>query len=217
MRIVATVTLFFVCSYFSLAYTPDAWSRDHAAADAREAKLIVIARVVSIERELSTVAVESGLRQSEVLCRYFATLEVGNVVRGDIATNATFRILIGEFLQDSDVNSTEPTELLRCGTHAGYPLAANAVYLVFLDPLDAERRKLLGLSDTDLAWAPRSGPFSLFELQKSGDGPVLVSKKSLAEMGTHNAARNTDVVSLSEYLLQLAETTETNLPKKVRE
>ena len=131
----------------ALAYLPGNWTPEHAASDFAESDAIVVARVIGLNRTIVT-------NQPHGQVEFHATFVVGKSIRGSLARHESFSFLIGQDTVGNPPNEDIPRlGLLLHNTQQSYHFEINSVYL-------------LCLSKTERGWQPRSGPYSVFRIQR---------------------------------------------------
>jgi hypothetical protein len=130
----------------ALAYLPPNWTPEHADTDFSEADAIVVARVIGLNR--------STVTNLPTWVDFHATFIVARSIKGDLNSTNQFSFLIGT---DSLYNISDEAQpsygFILHGSQLSYHFQINGVYLLFL-------------SKTKEGWEPRSGPYSVFRIQK---------------------------------------------------
>lgn len=153
------------------AYLPKNCDEARAKQDFKQADIVLIGRVVKLEREVSPPAKPGG---SSVV-RYVATLKAGRVFLPKGApVGGEYQVEIGSYSQRT-VDETTPTSLQTHNTHPSYPLAIDGVYLVALDKVQAGGQP---------RWAPRSCHGSVHRLEQGVlEGPGAGAQVVLLQRG----------------------------------
>ena len=130
----------------ALAYLPHNWTEEHAASDFEKVDAIVVARVIGLDRSTVTN------RPAQV--DFHATFIVAESIKGDLNPTNQFSFLIGTEWIDGISDEAQPSYgFILHNTQQSYHFDINGVYLLFL-------------SNTKEGWSPRSGPYSVFRIQK---------------------------------------------------
>jgi hypothetical protein len=165
MKRIATVSLVMLTAVVALAYLPGNWSDRHANEDFTRSDVVLIGRVIAINR--SQDFVPDGTNTA-VAFTYTASVITARVLHGAILTNQVLTVPIGGYWQN-EIDESKLTWVHQCNSQRGFDLDINGVYLLAL-------AKIIGKAG-QTNWVPRSGHRSVYEVRRFGDD-VLVRTPS---------------------------------------
>jgi hypothetical protein len=155
----------------ALAYLPPNWTEEHAASDSDKADAIVVARVIGLNR--------SAVTNLPTWVEFNARFIVAKTVRGDLNPTNQFTFLIGTESIDDISDEAQPSYgFILHNSQQSYHFDINGVYLLFLSKMKD-------------GWVPRSGPYSVFRIQKEN---VSRQKERLVVIPRYNKVEATDHV-----------------------
>jgi len=154
------------------AYLPEDCDEQRARVDFQKADLVLIGRVVKIEREV----MPRPRPNMAFEVRYIATLKAGQVYRPQGAPmGGEYRIVIGSYAMQAE-DDTLPTSIQTHMTHPRVPLRIDGVYLIALNKV----KKGIG----GPFWAPRSCHGSIHSLGTGVvEGPGGGARVTLVQRG----------------------------------
>jgi len=180
-------------------HLPPDWTEEHSASDFEKADAIVVARVIGLNR--------SAVTNRPAWVDFRATFIVANSVKGELNPTYQFSFLIGTESIDDIPDEAQPSYgFLLHGTQQSYHFDINGVYLVFL-------------SKTEEGWKPRSGPYSVFRIQKEKvskqkERLVVISRdnKVEAQAQVMRQIKESSGLLLDEFLKKKAKETQQENP-----
>jgi hypothetical protein len=171
----------------ALAYLPSHWSPEDPASAFEKADAVVVARVIGLNR--------SAVTNRPAQVDFHAKFIVARNIKGDLNPTDQFSFLIGTEAIDNISDEAQPSYgFLLHGTQQSYHFDINGVYLLFL-------------SKTEDGWTPRSGPYSVFRIQKEKvskqkERLVVIPRDNKSEAHDHviRQIREPSRVLLDEFL-----------------
>lgn len=173
----------------ALAHLPHNWTEEHAVSDYEKADAIVVARVVGLNR--------SSVTNRPAWVDFHATFIVAKSIKGSLNPTNQFSFLIGTELIGDISDEAQPSYgFILHNTQQSYHFDINGVYLLFL-------------SKTKEGWMPRSGPYSVFRIQKEKvskqkERLVVIPRDNKAEAQAHaiRQIKEPSRVLLEEFLIE---------------
>lgn len=190
-RIIVTASV--TMASLALAYLPSHWSPEDPASACEKADAVVVARVIGLNR----TAVTNRPAQVD----FYAKFIVARNIKGDLNPTNQFSFLIGTEAIDNISDEAQPSYgFILHNTQQSYHFDINGVYLLFL-------------SKTTEGWEPRSGPYSVFRIQKEKNSKqkerlVVIPRDNKAEARAHvtRQIKESSRVLLDDFLAEKRET-----------